>query len=310
MEKKKTIIKSIYFFLPAIIISIIFEITLRNIPNDFDYKEKNILRTAKNIRTLILGASQSLYGLNPEYIDSETYNMAYVSQSILLDNLVFKKYYSNLPRLKNVILPISYVSLSHTYNYGQERWRKFNYFRYYHIEPPIPEDWYFKYYWEIFNLPWNKNVEKLVLHLKDQSLISVDKSGWSFTYNDSTSINTTEAEISAELTYERHEDHSMDFCKNIELINEIIEICKSSDITVFLIMCPVSSYYENLLNKNKLSKIKRTCEMLELLNENVKFYDYFSDNRFALSDFHDVDHLNGAGAIKFSKIVKTEVLNN
>ena len=72
---RKFITKTIYISLPIIVIAIIMEILLRNIPNDYLFKKKYLDEYSSEIETLILGSSHSLYGFNPEYFTSKTFQV-------------------------------------------------------------------------------------------------------------------------------------------------------------------------------------------------------------------------------------------
>jgi hypothetical protein len=299
MESIKIFKKTTFFLLPLLIIVVLFEVSLRRIPNDYSFKREHLLQQADSIETLILGSSHTFYGVIPEYLSSKAYNLSYVSQSVLFDNLLFKQYYKDLPKLKHVVIPVAYPTLSHKFNEGEEKWRKYNYYRYHKIAPP-EQKWYHKYYFELDNLPFKKNIEKLFMHATGRNIITCKESGWGFYYS---SEDVVRLEESAKPTAERHENNNMNFCHNVELLREIFEICDSEGIEVTLVIFPLWKDYLDYLNPDKLKKMVRTCEELDILYENVDFYNFMQDERFVAYDFYDVDHLNDKGAKKFTIIL-------
>ena len=82
---KKFISKTIFFLLPIFVLAVIMEVALRAIPNDYKQKRSDMDSRSDEIEILVLGSSHSLYGINPKYFSQNTYNVAYVSQSLDLD---------------------------------------------------------------------------------------------------------------------------------------------------------------------------------------------------------------------------------
>jgi len=107
----KFIKKVLIFSTPIIIFIVSMEVILREIPNDYSYK-KNYLDTHSNeLETIFLGSSHAYYAINPEYIHFNSFNAAYVSQSIDYDLEILKKYENRTARLKFIVIPIDYSSL-------------------------------------------------------------------------------------------------------------------------------------------------------------------------------------------------------
>ena len=113
-------------------------------------------------------------------------------------------------------------------------------------------------------------------------------------------------EITEKMALERVksiEDNLMDFKDNIYRIENMIDECKKRNIKVLLVSMPVTDYFYQGLNQEKLKKIERSCNELIKENKNVYFLNMFQDKRFTNEDFFDADHLHSDGAIKSSKIV-------
>ena len=143
----KFIKKVLIFSMPVIIFIILMEVFLREIPNDYSYK-KNYLDTHSNeLETIFLGSSHAYYAINPEYIHFNSFNAAYVSQSIDYDLEILKKYENRTAKLKFIVIPIDYFSLYNRLETGVESWRIKNYNIYYGFN----RSYYFKDNFEILN---------------------------------------------------------------------------------------------------------------------------------------------------------------
>ena len=53
----------------------------------------------------------------------------------------------------------------------------------------------------------------------------------------------------------------------------------------------------------QLNSMRRYCDSLVSINENLIYFDMLEDKRFSEDDFYDADHLNECGAAKLTKIL-------
>ena len=105
---KKFLIKVCLFTVPFILFLLITEYLLRNIPNDYSYKNQYLEKNAKNIETLFLGSSHAYYGINPEYYSGNSFNASHISQTIDLDYKLIKKYAQDFNKLQYIVLSTTF----------------------------------------------------------------------------------------------------------------------------------------------------------------------------------------------------------
>lgn len=289
--------KLIIFLLPLVLASLLLESNLRKIPNDYSFKKEQLLSKADSIELLILGGSHTAYDINPEYLDVNAFNMAYVSQTMHLDNKVFKKFYKDLPNLNSLVLMMAYPTLSHMEDEGEESWRKYNYYRYYGIQP---ERKIYNQYLELINVPFKRNFERLINHVSGKNILTCDSSGWFFNYTQDLSVDLDKTATKAAA---RHENGNMDFSRNLEFLEEILLTCQQAGIEVYLVSLPLYEKYVESLNQEKYEKMINTSENLANKYPNMHYLNYSKDRRFEALDFFDADHLNDVGATKFTKIL-------
>jgi hypothetical protein len=297
---KKSLARFALFLLPIVACAVVLEVMLRRLPHDFKFKKTQMEQKYDEIETLIMGGSHTYYGMDPEQFDSETFNLAYVSQSLFFDYLLLEEFIDSLPQLKDVVLMIAHASLTYMFGEGEEAWRKFNYYRHYGIEPPYNQ-WYHKYYLEILNLPVQRSIKKVYqYHLMDKSLISTTASGWCDEYH---MENSLDLEKTGEEEAHKHDTPSLDFSWNLEILRNIIDICAERGIRVHAINFPTYVSYRENLNPVKYNMIIDTCSWMGREFENVYHFKIDGDPRFGAEDFYDGDHLNDAGALKCSQMV-------
>lgn len=304
---KKFLYKSIVLIIPILIVIAIVEVQLSKVKNSMDYKKTNLQKVASDVNTVILGSSQSYYGINPAYFSTKTFNLANSSQSIYYDKEILLKEIEHLTSLKNVIIPISYFSLYYNLEEGKESWR---------IN-------YYKKFWDIKSLEYNlfdiKNYSLLALYSPEKCMEyfqaglsktdlseGVDEVG--FLKRDSAGL---ENRISNDLGRERFKYHtSILNQRNLPSItnylDEIAILLKKKNVAIFFVSLPIYKTYSQYLDPKIVSKndsiINTLCKQY-----NCNYSNYSSDTRFVKEDFYDNDHLNVYGATKFSKILDSMI---
>ncbi len=302
---KKFLTRIVVFFIPIFIIWGVLEWAIVKIPNDYTYKKNQFEKKKADIETLILGSSHAFFDINPEYLGHRSFNLANVSQSLYYDNILFKKYIKELPGLKNLVLTISYFSLSQKLNSAEEQWRKYLYKKYMGITSGIVFPIDPKGYSVILAQPFEMSFEQLnKYYLQRKSILTSDDNGWGFVYTADIRVDLHESSLKTSL---RHEDHSMDFSDNLNRVEEILEICRQRNINVFLVYPPGYEEYRKMLNPEKNKKIISTCQSLTEKYPNVHYLNHFADPAFSADDFYDADHLLDSGAEKFSLLLKKEM---
>ena len=300
----KFIKKVLIFSTPIIIFIILMEVLLREIPNDYSYKKNYLDTHSSEIETLFLGSSHSLYAVNPEYLNSNSFNAAHVAQSLDYDVEILKKYANQMDKLKYIIVPIDYFSLYNRLETGVEYWRIKNYTIYYGFDKSSG----FVENLELLNGKWSENSFRVYKYLwKKKSEISCNQRGWGTNYN---SKNKQDLFVTAKAAAKRHAKKSISFFdENVKIVDEIISIAKSKNVKVIFYTCPAYKTYVSQLNQEQLQKTILTIKGIQNLNTNVFYYNFLNDAKFTAKDFYDADHLNEIGAEKFSKKMDSIIIN-
>ena len=296
---KKFIKLLILFGIPILIGMILFELLLRDIPNDYSFKKNHLNANSRNTEVLFLGSSHIYFGINPEYFSQKSFNGAHISQSLNFDLAILEKYKDRWTNLKYIIIPIDYFSMYSTLEGGIENWRVKNYIIYYDIST-------YGNYWhrfEIFNGKLPRNISRAKSYLfNGKSDITCNKFGFGTTYNskDRKDLIETGKTRSKRHTIEL-ENNQTTFSKNIKTINSIIEFANTHNLKIIFITCPAySSYCENL-NPIQLDNSVNTIKKLSAKNTNTAYYNFLTDKTFIAEDYYDADHLNEIGARKLTK---------
>src|SRR5690554_2317195 len=147
---KRFLRKTLIISLPIIVVTGLVELFITYYPNTFNTKANYLNSHLDKIEILFLGSSHTQNGINPEFIDTPSANVAYSGQDYLIDNAIFFQYIDQLRNLNKIVIEMDYLSL--------EEKNEPDYFR-------LP--WYYKYY--DVNLGNFKALDNFLLFLTNPS---------------------------------------------------------------------------------------------------------------------------------------------
>jgi len=286
--------------IPVIIMGVVVELLVRNVPNSFKYKHEKIENSLEDIEVLILGSSHTLYGVNPKFFKEETFNLSHVSQTLDLDYQLLSNYIEKIPKLKKIIIRLSYTSLFEKLEFTDEDWRLKNYTIYYNI--PIHKN--VKYYSELLSVKLKNNIDIIYdYYINDEDLVNCTEKGWGLLKKHDFDF---DIEKSGKISAHKHtiEDKFL-YEENLQLLNRIIQICKEKNIEVLLFTPPAYDSYRDNLDLNQLNIMIATGNEVANNYSNCSYYNLLEDDLFTKKDFFDADHLNKDGAEKLSKLLKS-----
>ena len=305
MPMKRLISKLLALLAVMTVVVSFSEWQARKIPTSYSIKDKNLLARADHIEELVLGSSHSNFGIDPHWMGDNVYNISNVSQDLYYDRAVLKKYLPLCPRLKVVVLPISYFTLYYKLAESSESWRT----DYYAVILGIPKDggessYYRRYsYLALMDGPINALTE-----LKHGRKLEIS----SFGFQKSTSpkdvgkvINDEKGKARVDL-HQGKLMHAKNLAGNMEILDTIAKLCREKGIKLVIVTTPVyKTYYDHISPAwygNMLANIGSVSRKY-----NASYLNYFYDKRFELDDYMDNDHLNENGARKFSFILKDDI---
>jgi len=290
---KKFLRVLIIFLVPVLILVAVTEILLRKIPNDYLYKRNYLDQHSGSIKVLFLGNSHVYYGINPEYIHTESFNAAYVSQSFNYDMYILKRYENKWDSLQYIVLALDYPSLYGRLEKGTEAWRIKNYSIYYDINSSINA----ADQTEVCN-----NNLKMVFtrlsnyYIKKTSATTSSALGWG---NDYTAAHKKDLALTGRAAAQRYNAyHSLK--ENIKSLRSIIEFAKARNIRLVFFTPPGYSTYVENMDKDKLNEAIQEALSVTRTYENAIYLDWLNDPSFVAGDYYDADHVNEIGAKKLS----------
>lgn len=293
----KLILKICLFAIPVLLICLSAEYLLRSIPNDYKIKAKKYSQHAGNFEVLCLGESHAFSGINPKYLNLESFNGSHFAQTLNYDLEILNKYESKTKKLKFLLLPISYASFTSRL---ENQWEVKNYFLYYGIQ----KFHNIRYYTETLSLPLETNFNRIFsYYFRHESPVTTDNLGYSSIYLSNPEVDLPKtgkksATVQTAVNYNN-------WNKNIESLQKIIEFCDKNNIFLILFTPPGHKHYRKNLDAVQLERTIAAAEKFQKKNNAVYYINMLKDSSFTDDDFFDADHFNARGAIKLTKKINT-----
>lgn len=201
---------------------IAIELMIRTVPNDYQYKNDYLKKNGNQIEVLFLGSSHAYYGINPEYIELNSFNASEVSQSIKYDYLILDKYIDHLKELKVIFLDISYFSLFNNLEESVEPWRVKYYNLYYNLNS---HPFSLKYNYEVLDSDiYNTIREIAAFYIKNKSKIFCNRLGYGLSYKNQQDLNLDITGINAAKRHTKSDSNNFNY--NVLLIKQMINLSK------------------------------------------------------------------------------------
>jgi hypothetical protein len=302
---KKFLKYLLFFIMPIIIIGMLYEILLRNIPNDYLLKKKYLDNHSNKIKILVMGNSHAFYGINPEDFNENCFNAANISQTLDWDFEILKKYSSNWSSLEHILIPISYSSLFTKLDISIESWRVKNYYIYFRIHKSNK----LTDYSETFSNKQNINIKKIyTYYILGHSNITCSKLGWGSNFN---SKKGKDLIVTGKMAAQRHNTVKNDkYIENVNIIKSIIDFAKIRGVKVIFFTPPCYYTYVKCLNSKRLNFVVNTMSEINREYKNVLYVNLLSNKSFLAEDFYDADHLNELGAKKLTLKIDSLIYND
>lgn len=295
----KRFIKYVIIFSSFIALTLsLGEIVVRHISNTYSTKDKYLREDADEIRTLILGNSQTFFGIIPDSLQSEAFNLANTSQNYEYDWRLLKHYYSLMPELKTVIIPVSYLSFfDPPFEKSDDKWNEI-YYKIYNGIDKYPD--FSRYNLELSNIYVYQGKLKGAITGNRHGLCSPKGFGLDFNIDSRVQGWKNTAKFHA-AKHTAPDDRYNAY--NIAFLDSLLNFCVSHDITPLMITTPTWKGYREALDPKQL---KRTYYITDSIvrSRSIYYHDYSADSRFTDEDFYDADHLNDKGAVKFTRILR------
>ena len=304
------VLKVIQFIFPLLVIAIMLEVLTRHLPADsYQIARKYIDENKDSIEMIILGTSHNTSGVNPNFINVKSVNLANGSQPLEYDHFFIQKYVEELPNLKYILLEYSFHSLY--YNpLSTKSWRAYYYNK--HFDCNLNVNRFSIKKISDFLIQPDRNITRLYnyyINQRAQSENRVDTKGWELMDGNFNGNSYEEVMYSGEKKYR---NYWKDFFKeenkklNMNYLKEIFSLCRQKGIKVIVVTPPVFKSYSNFIRQDKYQIMQSVIQDFKTKYQ-FEYYNFFYDDRFKMADYYNHNHLNGPGSTKYSLILNEVV---
>ncbi len=303
----KLLVKIFLLVLPVVLVLGYWEFRLWHVPNSYNTKRRHLESQLGRLQVLVLGSSQALQGIDPEYFSRPGFNLANVSQSLYYDAQLGLRYAEQMPRLKVVLIGISYFSFGFQLEDSIEAWRAYYYYHFWGVRPRN---------FSVFDPQAHSLIALYSFGMAQQYALKNFRVNLAEGYADNgwkKVVQVSDERRVNDLTgQDRAQFHTGlikngFYAANRAYLEQLLKRLKERNIAVVFVSPPVYNTYrkftDSAIDRLNEDQIKSLCR-----EYGCGYYDYQADGRFTLADFDDNDHLNYQGAEKLSRLINSEVL--
>jgi hypothetical protein len=299
-----TLIKGMLFAAPLLIAGVAMEKGLAKVVNSYNTTRAKTEATASTCEVLILGSSNAAWGIAPDAFSVPALNLANAAQSLYYDLTLAERYVPRMPRLKVVILGLTYVTLkSEVYDWDDSD-RAYYYAHFWDL-PPQGQSFFETRRWSLtalYGVRMSASYARKGFHVAN--IHTLDGPGAAA---QTPAQRQEEADKRAdELTRVLHDERLTD---NLARLDRLASLVEQHGATLVLAELPVQESLLQRLSPTEVAATARARAELMKRYPGIRYVDHSRDSSFALADFYDTDHLNPQGATKLTKLLEGELLH-
>ena len=274
--------------------------------NSMSLKRDRLNAAAANVDTLILGSSETYYGLKPTALSGYAYNLASNAQTVYYDYELTRKFLPAMPHLRRAYLLVNYMTLYTELYDHPDSFRQYGYLQEFGIPLQRKRDY--------FDL---RTVSRVLLHGPHAAIEDalngfasprnnrIDARGW-YRVPDEDRWGLSLEDAAGRLAVHHGFMRKQYMQDNIEALKRLIELLQAHHVSVVLITTPVFRTYREQMRADFWEPARGTYA--QLANDfGIPYLDFLQDPRFHEADFEDTDHLNADGAEHFARILDMAV---
>lgn len=288
--------KVLLFAFVVLLVMGMAEAYVRSLPNPSKAKHDWMGQHSTTVTTLVLGNSHTFYGIRPALLADSAFSLAQVSQTYRYDLFLLRHY--DMPRLRCVVLPLSYFSL---YEDFEEQGNVADAIRY-RLYMNCPLHSRLGPYG--FELMGGQAFKEKLKSLWKPAALEWDSLGGCIYRMEKRKTHWDNGAVRAkEHTYPQQECLSL----NRGLLCEIFEWCKGHGVRVVWVRMPASKAYWQHVSPLQEHATAVVRDSLLRRFGNVEYVDFGEPDFLSPSDFFDGDHLNTTGAEKLTRQLRPYV---
>ena len=299
--QRRFVIYIVLFFTPVILGYVTAELLTLRLPMGYKNISNYLSENKSEIEVLVLGSSQLKDAINPELLKQNTINLASGNQHHDTDFKLLKGLQPDLPKLKTVVLEVSYSHFELPHN-GKDFWKNNIYLKYYGINA-FERRTYFKDKLVFVSFP-SFFSKKIVSDLKGEEYATFSKYGFDTNnyFGRFKNLDYNEAKIANTNFKINFNPNPAIFDTNSKLFFEMLDFLQKKNIQTIIATAPM---YKTYLPKRETSILKRRDSILNVVKQlypQTVFLQKEEDTiNYSVRSYWNQSHLNPDGAAIFTK---------
>ncbi len=298
---------------------------------DYFFLKKMLQKiSGKEVNTIFLGSSYTRFGIEDNILPEGFYNLSLPSQDIYYASVIIRNLLDKKTKLNNIVLGFGdyylYSDLSKAKLYSERKRVSNVYIPLFHDAHNYKKD-------SILNRTITYNIKEIICKIihYEQELSGNFKNffaphkknvwnGYYFNYTHSRfdrknalwgDVNLSWQQISQNEKKEAAKNRAIQhnkckkyvetFNENIKILKELILLCKSNGIKLYICKFPFTNEYKQFLNTEFMPELDLQLENIGVNNTIIDLKTLYKDWNY--SCFNDMDHLNDKGALIATKII-------
>lgn len=299
---------SCFFFIPVILVYVVLEALVIQIPTSYKLKGEYLNKNADNIEIMFLGSSQIKNSVNPKLIDRSSINLSSTSQHHNTDFKILKQTRDRIPKLNTVILEVSYghFELPHNTKYF---WKNNLFLKYYNVNT-FDRATYFKDELIYTSRPGYFSKQLINHYIKKTVQYSFNEYGFdenNFEGKFKKHKYNVEKLLKTNVKIERRAHLNL-FNYNVNYFYRMLDYCKKEGFEVVIVSPPIFKSYNALRNPDILRRRDSIINIISKKYDNIYFFNSEEDSYFKANSFRNENHLNPNGAELYSEKMN-DILN-
>ena len=300
---KKFSIRCLAFFIPVVLGYLGVEWLTAGLNSGYGNISEQLQKDREDIEVMILGSSQMKDAVNPDWLSMPAVNLASGNQHHNTDFKILKKWADQLPRLKTVVLEVSYSHFEIPHN-PPDFWKNPIFLKYYGVNAFERPVWFKDRLIYLSNPPFY--AEKIVdqyIHKKDETGFNrygFDTLNYGGLFKD---LNYDKEKIAAERKFKINRTPRPDVFKaNSALFLEMLKYIHERDLEVYIVHVPM---YDTYLPRRNPDILKRRDSIIAVVRKqypDLVLID-FEEQSLGVKDYWNQSHLNPDGAEIFSEVM-------
>lgn len=303
------LVKLVLFLAPLVAAWTYVEWRIRQIPTQYTVKAELLKQRAATARVLVLGSSLEFEGISPREFDCEGLNMASQAQTPFLDGEIVRRHARNMPELRLVIQGVAYPSLE--CQLSDSHLQSALYLSRHYLGTGLDSGasfWDARTFSMIACFGQRLVLQQMFTGFQQSWLLGpIDEYGWSQSERGMFDpASEPLAMVSMRIIHSYMKPHHIP--ENLQALERMIDHLRKRNVEVVLVTTPVAPALRKFVEPERLERLRAALAHLQA-RFGITHMDYSLDPRFDINaDFANINHLNGQGAAKYSRILNDEVI--